>query len=264
MLNVLAITAGVTALGLLGYLGVRAGLGGLAGWLDAQVDRLNPFGPTSIPVLTYADAVAFFVTDRPDDPRVGAGALVVEPHARGLRVTQVFLDAENRPVLRADGRPYGRAVVARRLDDELERALDGRRMLLFPGAETAPGPAPSPGVDGDRPAAAGRVSSRGPGPDPTAGRGRGRRPSIAVKTFTYPAAIGYFAAARPDDPRVCKGALLRRKERRGYVIDQLFLDARDRPVCGAGGEPYGRVVQAQALDDELTDAFGAHNLIIVH
>jgi hypothetical protein len=84
-----------------------------------------------------------------------------------------------------------------------------------------------------------------------------------VHRLTYSDAVGYFVSARPDDSRVCKGALLRQPHLQGHLVVQVFLDQQDELVCGADGRPYGRHLIAFDLDDELREAFGRHNLILV-
>jgi hypothetical protein len=74
---------------------------------------------------------AYFAAGRPGDPRVKAGALLSAAHPGGRQVFQVFLDAADRVCADASGAPYGRQIIARRLDDELLDYLGGGHLLIF-------------------------------------------------------------------------------------------------------------------------------------
>src|SRR5262249_7994069 len=69
---------------------------------------------------------------------------------------------------------------------------------------------------------------------------RPRRTPTRVNLLTYPELITYFVSHRPAEPRVRRGAILRQRSRRGYVIRQIFLDHNDEVVCDPAGEPFGR------------------------
>ena len=73
----------------------------------------------------------YFAGQRPADPRVTASALLSAAHPRGRLVFQVFLDEADRVCADASGAPYGRRVIARRLDDELLDYLGGGNLLIF-------------------------------------------------------------------------------------------------------------------------------------
>ncbi len=87
--------------------------------------------PAAVDTLTLRDVTAFFAGQRPGDPRVKAGALLSAPHPDGRQVVQVFLDAADRVFADASGAPYGRRVIARRLDDDLLDYLGGGNLLIF-------------------------------------------------------------------------------------------------------------------------------------
>jgi hypothetical protein len=75
--------------------------------------------------------VGYFTDERPDDPHIKAGALLSAGHPRGRVVFQVFLDDADRVCGDASGTPYGRRVIASRLDDELNDYLGGGDLLIF-------------------------------------------------------------------------------------------------------------------------------------
>jgi hypothetical protein len=75
--------------------------------------------------------VGYFTDERPDDPQIKAGALLSAEHPRGYVVFQVFLDDDDRVCGDASGTPYGRRVIAGRLDGELNDYLGGGNLLIF-------------------------------------------------------------------------------------------------------------------------------------
>jgi len=89
---------------------------------------LNP--PYTIQVMTYEQAMRYFVEERPRDSRVKKGAIIRKTHPLGYSLMQVFLDANNDLVMRPDGKPYGRQLVAKRLDEELIEFFGNKDMLI--------------------------------------------------------------------------------------------------------------------------------------
>ena len=87
--------------------------------------------PVTVDMLTLADVTGYFASERPPGPGVKAAALLFAPHPSGRQVFQVFLDEEDRVCADASGAPYGRQVIARRLDDELLGYLGGGDLLIF-------------------------------------------------------------------------------------------------------------------------------------
>jgi hypothetical protein len=99
--------------------------------IAAFAERSGRPEPAAIDTLTLRDVTAYFAGQRPGDPRVKAGALLSAPHPGGRQVVQVFLDAADRVLADASGAPYGRRVIARRLDDDLLDYLGGGSLLIF-------------------------------------------------------------------------------------------------------------------------------------
>ena len=85
----------------------------------------------TVEVLTFGDVVGYFTGERPDDPRITSGALLSAGHPEGRVLFQVFLDGADRLCRDPSGTPYGRRVVARRIDDELAGYLGGGDVLIF-------------------------------------------------------------------------------------------------------------------------------------
>lgn len=88
-----------------------------------------------------------------------------------------------------------------------------------------------------------------------------RAPEV-VETLTFADVIRYFTNQRPNDPRVSAGALLRSSHPRGQLIDQVFLDERDKVCANAAGVPYGRRLVASRLDPELAAKFADLDVVI--
>jgi hypothetical protein len=105
---------------------------GLSGQLTAAFAE-PPGGPRpdAVDTLTLREVTTYFAGQRPGDPRVKAGALLSVPDPGGRQVFQVFLDAADRLCADASGVPYGRRVIARRLDDDLLDYLGGGNLLIF-------------------------------------------------------------------------------------------------------------------------------------
>src|SRR6266568_4431895 len=98
---------------------IAAAIGAVFRELDGLIPVKEPSKPPVVQLLTFADAVRYFVNNQPEDPRIQAGALLRRPHAAGHLVFQVFLDETDNVCVGTDRRPYGRVLVARHLDDEL-------------------------------------------------------------------------------------------------------------------------------------------------
>lgn len=104
---------------------------GLPGRLTAAFGASSRRRPVTVDTLTLGDVTGYFAGRRPADPRVRAGALLAAAHPGGRQVFQVFLDEADRVCADASGTPYGRQVIARRLDGELLDYLGGSSLLIF-------------------------------------------------------------------------------------------------------------------------------------
>ena len=100
-------------------------------WYELWRHWLGPRRSVTVDTLTLASAISYFTGQRPADPRVRASALLSAAHPRGHLVFQVFLDEADRVCADASGTPYGRQVIARRLDGELLDYLGGGNLLIF-------------------------------------------------------------------------------------------------------------------------------------
>ena len=94
------------------------------------VKLLPPLGPDVVAVLTYGQAIEYFVRNCPPHPSVGKGVLMRQPHPQGFLVIQVFLDRRNNIVRRRDGRVYGRQLIAEQFDPELNDIFGDKDLIL--------------------------------------------------------------------------------------------------------------------------------------
>ena len=83
-----------------------------------------------IPIMTYEDAIQYFITSRPSDPRVQKGGILRQPHPQGQLLVQMFLDNNDQIVHRPDGKPYGRYLVAKELDEELQDTFGKQNLII--------------------------------------------------------------------------------------------------------------------------------------
>jgi len=107
---------------------------GLPGRLTAAFtasSRLRRRRSVVVDTLTLGEVAGYFSGHRPDDPRARTSALLTTTHPGGRMVFQVFLDDKDRVCADQSGTPYGRQVIARRLDDELLDYLGGSGLLIF-------------------------------------------------------------------------------------------------------------------------------------
>ncbi|MBW4600850.1 MAG: hypothetical protein KME29_14930 [Calothrix sp. FI2-JRJ7] len=83
-----------------------------------------------VPLMTYDSAIKYFVTDRPSDSRVKKGAILRQPHKQGYHLAQVFLDSTNSVLCFTNGKPYGRQLVAKELDEELKEIFGNKDLII--------------------------------------------------------------------------------------------------------------------------------------
>ena len=86
--------------------------------------------PEVKPILTYEEVIKYFVTDKPADTEVCSGLIVKDEHNNGHLISQFFLDDNDELIIGQSNRPYGRQVIAEQLDEELNRAFDGKDLIV--------------------------------------------------------------------------------------------------------------------------------------
>ena len=82
-----------------------------------------------VPIMTYDAAMKYFITDRPD-PKIKKGAILKQKHSQGIHLWQVFLNENNELVLGSDQIPYGRQLVARKMDEELSTTFGKNDLII--------------------------------------------------------------------------------------------------------------------------------------
>ncbi|KPQ39236.1 MAG: hypothetical protein HLUCCO16_08900 [Phormidium sp. OSCR] len=86
--------------------------------------------PEVIPLISYDDAMKYFVGDRPNDSRIKKGALLRKPHPQGYHIVQMFLNQNDDLVCDSLGRPYGRQFIAREIDEELQECFADKDVII--------------------------------------------------------------------------------------------------------------------------------------
>ena len=89
-----------------------------------------PIGPEVVDQLTYEEAFNYFVGDRPADARIVKGAMLLEEDPKGRLLTQVFLDKNDNLVADPNRKPYGRRLVVRSLDAELQETFGDKDLVI--------------------------------------------------------------------------------------------------------------------------------------
>ncbi|HBE49828.1 MAG TPA: hypothetical protein DDW76_13795 [Cyanobacteria bacterium UBA11369] len=206
--------------------------------------------PEVLEEITFEEAISYFQSDRPGSANVKKGAIICQDHPEGQFLAQVFLDRKNNLICRPNGIPYGCQMVAKKLDKKLSDILEDRELIAFELK-----PRKSGGYE--FPFRQDIVLEFGEWV-----RNVVQIPQV-IPIITYEETIKYFITARPKDPRVRKGAILRQPHPQGYHLAQVFLDKNNQIVLSPNGVPYGRQLVTRELDEELLDVFGNKKLIIV-
>jgi hypothetical protein len=102
----------------------------LSSELLAAVRDGLPSEPEILPLMKYDDAIRYFVTERPKDPKVKKGAMLRQRHRRGYLFTQMFVDEDNRVVFSPDRVPYSRQLVVKQFDEELREAFGDKDLII--------------------------------------------------------------------------------------------------------------------------------------
>ncbi|MGL4497465.1 MAG: hypothetical protein ACRCU2_00255, partial [Planktothrix sp.] len=176
-------------------------------------------------IITFQEVISYFNSDRPADSRVKQGLIIREAHSEDQLIAQVFLDGNNQLVCRPNGTPYGCQLLTKQLDRELAKLL-GNRNLVF--VKLKGKSASEYQLDGSAFSKFGDLL-----------RDVLKIPEV-IPLITYEDAIKYFVSDRPSDPKVNRGAILRKPHPQGYHIIQMFLDENNELVCDSFGKPYGR------------------------
>lgn len=204
--------------------------------------------PEVQPTITFNEAISYFQSDMPSDTTVAKGAIVRKNSSEGTLLGQIFLDANNQLVRRPDGTPYGRQLVARKLERKLNDTFENKELLCVELKSK------KYMVDEFQAAIISQLSEWLQDLLKTI---------EVIPVMTYEDAIQYFVTDRPSDSRIEKGAILRQSHPQGQFLAQMFLDGNHQIVYRSDGKPYGRKLVVKKLDRELQDTFGTKDLIIV-
>jgi hypothetical protein len=90
-------------------------------------------GQKQTELLTFSEAIGYFGAERPDDPRIEKGVLMLDKRRNGTLVTWGFLNSANLPVKKEDGTAYGKRVLALKLDQELLEYFGDSDLIIFEG-----------------------------------------------------------------------------------------------------------------------------------
>lgn len=206
--------------------------------------------PEVLEEITFDEAISYFQSDKPGNANVKKGAIIRQKHPEGQFLGQVFLDGNNDLICRPDGTPYGRQLVAKKLDKKLNDILGDRELIAFELKTQESGGYEFP-LPQDIVLEFGEWL-----------RNVVKLPEV-IPIITYEDTIKYFITDRPNDPRIKKGAILRQPHTQGYHLAQVFLDKNNQVVLNPNGVPYGRQLVARELDEELLEVFGNKKVIIV-
>jgi hypothetical protein len=101
-----------------------------ASQLNDWLRSILPIAPEIVTQMTYSEAIAFFVDHRPADPRVVKGAMFLQRHPQGHLLVQVFLGKSSNLVCDPEGKPYGRRLVVRNIDPELQHTFGSQDLVI--------------------------------------------------------------------------------------------------------------------------------------
>ncbi|OZH52842.1 hypothetical protein AFK68_21700 [Hydrocoleum sp. CS-953] len=200
-------------------------------------------------MMTYAEAIDYFQSDMPSHCSVKKGVIIRQEIPEGQLLGQVFLDTNNQLVCRSDGTPYGRQLVAIKLDGQLNINF-GNQDLIYVNLKSN-----KSSFNEFHPRINWQFLSN-------CFKDLGETREV-IPIMTYEDAIKYFITDRPSDPRVKKGYILRQTHPQGQLLAQMFLDSNNEIIDRSDGKPYGRQLVTKKLDAELEDAFDNQDLIIV-
>lgn len=97
---------------------------------DFLLKNLPELGDEIYPVLKYSDLINYFVEKKPNDTRIVGGAIVRQSHEQGQLIMQVFLDKNNDLVCDPLGKAYGRRLVAKEFDSELQQTFGSQNLII--------------------------------------------------------------------------------------------------------------------------------------
>jgi hypothetical protein len=84
-----------------------------------------------VPIMTYDDALKYFIQERPkNSPKIKKGAISRQKHSKGYLLAWAFLDQNEELVCDDKGNPYGRQLIAQKLDKELAETFGNSDLII--------------------------------------------------------------------------------------------------------------------------------------
>jgi len=68
---------------------------------------------------------------------------------------------------------------------------------------------------------------------------------------------------RPKDPAVAGCCVLQENADLNTRVVFIYIDANDEPIFGNGPKPYGFYLLTKSFDDELNEAFGGEDMLVI-
>lgn len=92
---------------------------------------INLFSPMkNFEEITYENVLEYFINSKPNNPNAVKGIVTLSKKQYEYEITQVFLDAENKPVYSSNKKVYGRKIIAKRIDNELKEAFGENNVFV--------------------------------------------------------------------------------------------------------------------------------------
>lgn len=82
-------------------------------------------------IMTYEEALGFFVTRKPEGVPVSKGVLIREQRSEGYLLIQAFLNAEDEFVKDQEGEPCMRQLLVKSLGPELQQAFGNQDIIVI-------------------------------------------------------------------------------------------------------------------------------------
>lgn len=82
-------------------------------------------------ILTYSEAIKYFVNCKPADPRIAKGSIIIISIKSGKLTVWAFLDKDNNVVCNNKNIPYGRKILVNSFDPELDEAFGNNKLLII-------------------------------------------------------------------------------------------------------------------------------------
>lgn len=99
-------------------------------FMQGQLQKF-PLEPETFLVMSYEEAIRYFVVNRSLDPKIAKGAMLRYQYLKGYLFVQVFLDSNSHLICQPDGAPYGRKVLVETFDNELVETFADKDLVIL-------------------------------------------------------------------------------------------------------------------------------------